>query len=1060
MVSWHASEYSKVLDIGTMFTLSELRRHWTLYAGTKTFASERKAHFNKQFRDAVKKTSKSASHVSDAMIYRSAGPCTLKAMNSSYAASTSFWATGTTFTSQHDVGTATEVNPTFAYSFGGEGFSVHQDTHPLAAFHLARVFSVVDTSAPPTLEQIYADVRTQFRAWCDTFYTYLQGSASRLTIRFIVADALALCEALQLQAARADPSIFPRVSPWRASLMVLDGQSYSAGSAPLSFDVIHTSSLVDSLGVLNIVVATRPLLKPTPSATLYTESLLASGEDPVTSFADSLCGEMSTMSLLFDLTPTSYLSGYNTQSNTHELMGFRIRNDGLQYQERVTWKIPSQLSPTPTQVTALSFDPSDFAALVLEIYRKMFAHEDIAAFLQKAPTPISLQALERIHNSRRGFVVLMRSLVPRVAVAWTEVCALFERMVANDSTLLLGRSRYQDLVLQLHLAGLWSVEPLAPNSSLRFADKTRGPFRDWSNIPHVVCVVFVVPRARFQPLEDTGAPVNPPLAAEFGTDELSSYFCSFEPAFGTLAIEGAGEHARAIITEDPRGKAGGGDVVVSVCVPAWILVAPNMATMVRVVLLSTPSSSVLNSKLGMRMIVYDAPLADKTLVHVLRERPTVPGGARALIPQMPSIEAPSASSAVAIGVEGERIDKMTRRTEIDDPAAKAALASKETPVVVHQAGASGVKLSIGTSSHEMLSFPFPVDAAHAKLRVARKSAWIEVVAAPCLLSRQDAPMDIRFPLTVRAVSPVPWAIHRVNLDRLPAIRTENARVEQIDWINTQASLAFSDRELQARASHSLDVLGEIKDSIFTILVSAAGLQGPKSVVFEIVKAPGDIDTVLFVDKLRLDVSAHSVVADAYVLSLHTSFSAEIQHLLPSLTRRFQIDIAPAEHSAWKCLLPSLAERCRTWGHAQDCVYTAPSARIPLSTKSDEDPLCGCGRGKVGDSFRATAEWAPFEPYVTRIALSPLFAVSYLESVGAKLEGLAGLAARATTQAQGQRSAGAATSAQADAVLCGACGSSIVEERPMICSRCKKVAYCSRDCQSKDWKAHKRSCKAV
>ena len=30
---------------------------------------------------------------------------------------------------------------------------------------------------------------------------------------------------------------------------------------------------------------------------------------------------------------------------------------------------------------------------------------------------------------------------------------------------------------------------------------------------------------------------------------------------------------------------------------------------------------------------------------------------------------------------------------------------------------------------------------------------------------------------------------------------------------------------------------------------------------------------------------------------------------------------------------------------------------------------------------------------------------------------------------------------------------------MNCSRCKMVSYCSKECQKKDWKRHKKSCNA-
>ena len=58
------------------------------------------------------------------------------------------------------------------------------------------------------------------------------------------------------------------------------------------------------------------------------------------------------------------------------------------------------------------------------------------------------------------------------------------------------------------------------------------------------------------------------------------------------------------------------------------------------------------------------------------------------------------------------------------------------------------------------------------------------------------------------------------------------------------------------------------------------------------------------------------------------------------------------------------------------------------------------------------------------------------------------------------SAGPSATAQEHSVRCGACRSVIKDERPMACSRCKKVAYCNRDCQSKDWKPHRQSCEAA
>ena len=45
----------------------------------------------------------------------------------------------------------------------------------------------------------------------------------------------------------------------------------------------------------------------------------------------------------------------------------------------------------------------------------------------------------------------------------------------------------------------------------------------------------------------------------------------------------------------------------------------------------------------------------------------------------------------------------------------------------------------------------------------------------------------------------------------------------------------------------------------------------------------------------------------------------------------------------------------------------------------------------------------------------------------------------------------------DKLVCGYCGKSSTE-RLMVCSRCKDVAYCDKECQLAAWKGHKKICK--
>lgn len=131
------------------------------------------------------------------------------------------------------------------------------------------------------------------------------------------------------------------------------------------------------------------------------------------------------------------------------------------------------------------------------------------------------------------------------------------------------------------------------------------------------------------------------------------------------------------------------------------------------------------------------------------------------------------------------------------------------------------------------------------------------------------------------------------------------------------------------------------------------------------------------------------------------------------------------------LLPVAVERARqTYAHTTDCIYSTPSDAIPISASPS---VCICGMGKdlppafVGSmkSANAMVGGAPLTAFVYRAALSPLYAVAVPQA-----------------------------SVDVGCAKCGKGGSS------MRCSRCRKVRYCSKQCQRQDWGKHKSTCAAL
>ena len=288
-----------------------------------------------------------------------------------------------------------------------------------------------------------------------------------------------------------------------------------------------------------------------------------------------------------------------------------------------------------------------------------------------------------------------------------------------------------------------------------------------------------------------------------------------------------------------------------------------------------------------------------------------------------------------------------------------------------------------------------------------------------------------FPVVGNGTRLMPWNVHRVNLDRIPEVVLSSPEVER--WLNPLAGSMLSARERKMRKKHKADAMLYVKDTIHTIFVRSAGIQGGAARrVFSLCDdKTNNCDTVFFVRGLRYDLAAHSVVCDAYVLPLTHALLPKIERVFGRLVHggdMVPVRVFEGEMESWKQLLPALVERCRTWEHKADCAYLVQQ-EVPLTQRMELDPLCGCGRGKDVGALREVEEWRPYAPYVTRIALSPLFAVSYLETVGRDPE----------------------------AHKCSVCRGR-GKPKLLACKACQKVRYCSQSCQKKDWPRHKPKCK--
>ena len=137
----------------------------------------------------------------------------------------------------------------------------------------------------------------------------------------------------------------------------------------------------------------------------------------------------------------------------------------------------------------------------------------------------------------------------------------------------------------------------------------------------------------------------------------------------------------------------------------------------------------------------------------------------------------------------------------------------------------------------------------------------------------------------------------------------------------------------------------------------------------------------------------------------------------------------------------MAERCRDWEHSETCEFTV--GETILDVEDGKSPFCSCGIGKVQEDFRK-GQWKDISQHVTRVAITPIFAVPYMEPAktvfGEFTAGSTIVRKRLRDTKLGP--------------VCQVCGNGGQKK----CSRCEEVYYCSRECQIKDWQNHKPACR--
>ncbi|OIW26990.1 MYND finger [Coniochaeta ligniaria NRRL 30616] len=1076
--TWHSCPYGAVLRFCDQATLDSVRAVWWQY--DSAVSAKNTKLYQDKFRSAMKKTNE---HKGESFtVYtaaRSAAPAYTALASDLMDSVENVWHKGVTDSSSPP---AQHPNPVFATALS-DSVTLAFPSNPLLSFHLAPAgLKLTDLSplrpspsanAGPSYSKLVQIAKLQFTEWTKAF-TKLSSS---IVVRFVLADCIAFCQTLQHSLGNGGTSAncYRRQLDTRA--LVLDDASYgTAAGAPRQFDVIDTSNLADHVGTLNLLVSAGPLLKDKPSSTLYTEIMARGTEGEKEKFESLLCGHTKTLSLLLGLAPIEFWTNATAVSSVDELVlalsevseAAKSGKPGGQpnIQSRLAWKLDHHLCGTPP--AALSTDPRTLASILLRVYLDMFKHESPSALYAGLASPSKVTSFAYPQYHRGSFVAVVKAVCSKVHTDAKEVARQLTQMINSDRTLMLGNNYAQGLALEMSKYGLYS-EPWLTGEIRR--DPSKGTFCKWKEIPEAIAVTLVVPPSRWKPIFKAAADKGIGLTMEGHLRSIGRWhnmYADVHVTFGTVTTSGArdSDTYAVRVQEDSSGWLGNSTLVASFYASAAALQIDMQTSQVALCLQSTlQNAKFFQAKLGAPMAIFETALDDSSHVHVTKHTPGQQG-----LPVVgslsrradPAIVQPSDTTLTPqVDETTGRIVGITGRANIVSDEGKRLLQEK-VPITLHQTSPFTIDIVFGERILvQTLTYRVPVTQENSKTRIARKSSYVEVVANLAEPGVSNILEDYIFPtVTDRGTSPgstvpVTLNIPHLNLDSLPIIDATDKK--STHFLTTFTYLTFSDRECRQRQETNPDLAPSVryyfKEALSSMLMISTGMQGNQTGLFAISHAKSGRNMLLFVSALRLDGANASVVLDAAVIPMTSSMLKDDDLasflLIVRALEISDIEVDDAELVLWKKLLPALAERCRTWSHVPGCEYSVQGT-VPVSLEPGGQVLCSCGQGKLPDNFVGVPDWEVAARYATRIAISPTFAVPFVEDV----------VDRALTKGIRDKGAAAGASVSKEVATCRTCGGTKGSDGGALkkCMRCLEARYCSGECQKKDWRRHRAECK--
>ncbi|KAK3294192.1 uncharacterized protein B0H64DRAFT_324905, partial [Chaetomium fimeti] len=1056
--TWRAGEYGKLIRFCDKETLARVARAWAFYISA---AADKQLWMKQTFQNAVNARKRQVGEAQFTYTgLRSATPTGMLAGLDLNNLHQHFWKHGSLHLDVKIRSQATFANPLFA-------------------------------SPDPALQDIVTTAQAEFSDWSNTFRRRAQHD---LTLRFFCGDAVLFCHTLQHRrvTGSATTAFYYRSRHDTMEPLVLVEDDYKIdGTAPVSFNVIDTSNLLDHSRGLNLLVATSPLLDGDASSSLYTETIVRREAKSDQEHLDNLVGgHLATTSLLLGLFPIEYWTNTASSSVGDEQLADAI-GDGHSTTEpektnihsRITWKRPP-LGPG-ARLDPLHMDEGELAALLYQVYVDMFPLERLETFVANL-TLGSHQDIPLPSYSRLGFLALVSLVKRRVVTGWDSAMDRLLSHIESKSDLVLGHHYLQELYLYMHLLGLHSVDTFKNFPGFR-AMTGSGPtsgsgLAGWQDMPSSICITLKVPRSALEPMtkppfHHIGTPFVQAVMRSSPRHPLpwENYYAAVQLGFGKLSTNGSRftNSFAVTIKEDLQGWHGDSPLHVSFRVPSWTLLHEPQTTRVSFAIQHPPTV------LEMDSCLFNTTIGDLNNVYITRELPNltdtivIPGFTTDTFTPQGQINSGMTTSTTAhTNPQTARITSLTVRTNLIARDLRTSLTNGAT-VQTTPLSPYVFKVTIGKAPLTF-TFPLPVLANTIQTRIARKTGYIELAATiipnaaaapsatftaplfppPTTTNTNTNPNTTNPTTTTPTNNPICWTTPYTTLSPSshPRISTTNPSTT-LSFLHMHSIQMLSAREFRLRRNPSAAPPAELarvalKESLHALLLQSSGLESLRGDAGQTRGRGGGgggggggrRGERVFV--LRDKTAAATATAGDVLVF--------VGDMRLDLARRADGYGRGGGDGGWggDAVVEGGAPRVGGALSWWDGVW-----RAPVSVEMGEEVVCGCGKGVFPEGWGADLPmWGMFEKHCVRAAISPLFPSALAEDVIPRIQDIA--------SAPGDEHLEEEEEGRNNGVSgCRNCGEEKSKngEDLKSCAKCLKVKYCGRACQRADWKRHKKEC---